>query len=332
MSSMDNSMSNQLFVSMAKKKFYGHDKLHCKYDMKVPASAEREYMRVTNAYISILKEELEKHLPTIKEAYKNELKDEIERNKPNLHTDSETDLILIINQVFNEIRNKIQEKKLAFGLRNRLELLANMNRKLTIKEWKKAIKKTLGIDIFEDYYMGDFYKENIEKWIDANVDLISTMPDQSLDEMKRIVMDGFANGKPSSTVTKEIMKAYAISKTHAKLIARDQSAKLYSAIQKAQQEDAGVEEYKWSGVGDERERDSHRALNGLTFKWSDAPVNSDGRKCHPGEDYNCRCVALPVFHLNMNLPIKDEEKGENLYAKESNEFRLLAPRRMSSSG
>jgi hypothetical protein len=33
-----------------------------------------------------------------------------------------------------------------------------------------------------------------------------------------------------------------------------------------------------------------------------------GRRCHPGKDYNCRCVALPVFNLpGLNLPWEGKE-------------------------
>ena len=36
------------------------------------------------------------------------------------------------------------------------------------------------------------------------------------------------------------------------------------------------------------------------------PTNSDGRSCHPGEDYQCRCIGRPVFNKNtLNLPVDD---------------------------
>lgn len=294
----------------AEKKFYGHDKLVSKYKPRIPESAEREYKRMANAYMKILKEELEVSLPKLKEEYRKALKDEIERNKPDLHEDGITDLILLINKLFAEIKERIISKITGFNLRRKLELIANINRKLTIKEWKKVCKKTLGIDIFEDYYLGSFYQDNIEKWIDANVELIKTIPTNSLDKMKEKVLENFDKGGTSTDLAKELMRIYGIEKNHAMLIARDQTAKLYSSIQKAQQEDAGITEYIWSGVGDERERASHRALNGHIFSWSQAPVNSDGRQCHPGEDFQCRCIARPVFNRSsLTLPVEMKERS-----------------------
>lgn len=48
-----------------------------------------------------------------------------------------------------------------------------------------------------------------------------------------------------------------------------------------------------------RVRDTHVALNGETFSWSDPPVTSEtGERNHPGEDYSCRCVAVAVLDLS----------------------------------
>lgn len=295
---------NKLFMQKVGKKFYGHDTLNSKYEPKIPASAEREYVRTVNAYMAILKAELEAQLPKLKKIYKANRNIEVKENQRN---DSLTDLILSISQIFATIKNNIISKTTGFGLRRRLESLAHLNRKLTVKEWKKAIRATLGIDIREDYYLGDFYIEQLQKWVHENVLLISTIPEDTLEKMKDIVYDGFAKGKTTTRMVKEIQRVYGISRRRAELIARDQTAKLNGQIQKAQQQDAGITEYIWSTTGDKRVRKSHQELNGKKFSWSDAPVNSDGRKCHPGQDYQCRCIGRPVFNRNINLPLSDDE-------------------------
>lgn len=303
---MNERQMNRLLMEKVSKKFYGHDKLKSKYEPQIPASAEREYVRTTNAYMAILKEELEEQLPKLKEAYKKERDAEVK----NRRNDSATDLQLAITSIFNTIKNNVIARTIGFGLRRKLENLAHLNRKLTVKEWKRAIKATLGIDIREDYYLGDFYVEQLQKWIDENVSLIKTIPEDTLDKMRDIVYDGFTNGKTTTRIVKEIQKAYGVNRRRAELIARDQTAKLNGQIQKAQQQDAGITEYVWSSTGDERVRSSHKELNGKTFSWDDAPVNSDGRKCHPGEDYQCRCIARPVFNRNINLPLADDEPAK----------------------
>lgn len=301
---MDDYRLQRMTAERTSKRFGSHEVLYSRYVPQIPASAEREYVRTINAYMKILKEELEKELPKLKEAYKANRDEEVAQNRRN---DSATDLMLAVTQIFNTVKNNVIARTTGFGLRRKLENLAHLNRKLTVKEWKRAIKATLGIDIREDYYLGDFYVEQLEKWISENVDLIKTIPEDTLEKMKDIVYDGFTNGKTTTRMVKEMQRAYGISRRRAELIARDQTAKLNGQIQRAQQQDAGITEYIWCTTGDERVRRSHRELNGKKFSWDDPPENSDGRKCHPGEDYQCRCIGRPVFNRNrISLPMEED--------------------------
>lgn len=299
---MDQKHLDKMTRKAVSKKFGSHQVLYSKYTPQIPESAEREYVRTTNAYMRILKEELEKELPKLKEAYKENRDEDVKHRY-----DSASNLMLAVSQVFSAIQNNVIARTMGFGLRRKLELLANMNRKLTVREWKKAIKSTLGIDIREDYYLGDFYAEKLVEWVDYNVSLIKTIPEESLGKMRDIVYDGYASGKTTTRMISDIQRVYRISRRRAELIARDQTAKLNGQIQRAQQMDAGINEYIWYTVGDSRVRSSHAALNGKKFSWNDAPVNGDGRKCHPGEDYQCRCIGRPVFDRNtLSLPVDGE--------------------------
>lgn len=301
---MDEEVIRKRTIQKVGRKFYGHDKLYSKYIPQIPESAEREYIRLSNEYMRLLKEELEENLPKLKESYKKNRDELVAENR---RADAATDLMLKVSELFTQMKSNLIRKTVGFGLRRRLESLANLNRKLTVKEWKRAIKATLGIDIREDYYLGDFYKEQLLQWVKENVNLISTIPEDTLDKMQDIVYDGYVNGRTTTQMVKDIQRVYGVSKRHANLIARDQTAKLNGQIQQYQQQDAGIEEYIWCTTGDERVRSSHRALNGMKFRWDTPPENSDGRACHPGEDYQCRCIGRPVFNKNtLNLPVEDD--------------------------
>lgn len=303
---MDDYILHRMTVAKSEKRFGSHEVLYSKYIPKIPASVEREYVRTTDAYMRILKKELEESLPSLKEAYKGSQNTE---EKKGYRNDGYADLMFEVSRIFAAIKNRIISKTIGFGLRRRLESLAHLNRKLTIKEWKRAVKATLGIDIREDYYMGDFYAEQLKKWVEENVMLISSIPEDTLEKMREIVYDGFTNGKTTTRMLKEIQQVCGISRRRAELIARDQTAKLNGQIQRAQQMDAGITEYIWSDCGDERVRDSHRRLNGEKFRWDDPPVVDErtGRRCHPGQDYQCRCIARPVFNRStLTLPLAGE--------------------------
>lgn len=307
---MNDRSMNQLLMQQAGKKFGSHEVLYSKYIPKIPASAEREYLRMVDSYMKILKDELERELPWLRDVYREKREADIREKRRN--DGIIDDLLLTVAQIFNVIRNHIIAKTTGYGLRRKLEVFANLNRKLTIKEWKKAVRSTLGIDIREDYYMGDFYAEYLEKWVNENVGLIKTIPEETLDRMQEIVYDGFTHGKTTTQMVKEIQRAYGVSRRRAELIARDQTAKLNSQIQQAQQMDAGITEYIWYTCMDARVRDRHRELHGKKFRWDDPPVvdEKSGRRCHPGQDYQCRCIARPVFNRStLNLPIAGEGDG-----------------------
>lgn len=44
-----------------------------------------------------------------------------------------------------------------------------MTQNTSVREWKRAVKDTLGIDILDDYYSGELYEQAIQRWIAENV-------------------------------------------------------------------------------------------------------------------------------------------------------------------
>lgn len=295
-----NDIAHQKMVQSAlSAKFGSHQRLLCKYVTKYPQQAEREFQRVTNGYIRLLNELLKEHLPEIRDAAR------IEREANQRHDDT-TDLIAKVTAVFDKMAAELERKTSGFGLYDKVEAMAHLTRKLTIREWKRAVKATLGIDLLDDYYTGELYRKMMEEWVDENVGLIKTIPQESLGKMRRIVLEGYRKGETTTSIVKKIQRTYGVDRRHAQLLARDQIAKLNSNITQRQQRDAGVQEYIWSTSGDSRVRDDHKRLNNKRFRWDDPPVvdTRTGRRCHPGEDYQCRCVALAVFEYDtVDLPI-----------------------------
>ncbi len=299
---IDERLQKEAVQEICRKKFHGHDILISKYTPVFPAGIEREYGRISRQYMSLLKESIEEEIPTLKE--------QIMKERSTYRADGINDVMALLEKVLDKIQKRFTEKTQGYGLRRKLESLANMTRKLTIREWKKAVDKTLGINIMEDYYMGEFFQTALDRWVDENVSLIKTIPADTLGDMRTIVKEGFLNGKSTTGIMKEIQHKYNVEKSHARLLARDQIGKLNASINEAQQRDAGIEEYIWDDCGDGRVRESHKALNGKRFRWDDPPVVDarTGRRCHPGQDYQCRCRAKPVFKFGVfNAPVSKKE-------------------------
>lgn len=296
---MNDIAHKQLVQKQLSKKFGSHQRLLAKYQSKYPMQAERELQRVTNAYIRLLNELLKENLPAIRDAAS------AEREANSRHDDT-SDLIGKVKAVFDKMAVELEHSTTGFGLYDRVQAMAKLTRKLSIQEWKKAVKSTLGVDLLDDYYTGELYRELMQQWVDENVKLIKTIPQDTLGRMREIVLTGYKNGETTTSIIKKIQRAYSVNRRQAQLLARDQIAKLNGQLTKQQQTDAGVEEYTWSTSGDTRVREGHKRLNGKRFRWDDPPVvdQKTGRRCHPGEDYQCRCVALAVFDFNtVDLPV-----------------------------
>lgn len=307
---MDDEFRKEIVREELRKKNKGKKSVPSRYRMRYPDSAEREYMRLANSYMAIEREALRKYIPELKRIlnggtrHNTDAKKDNETKRRTARFSTIDDIVARLGIFFESIQKELGAAFGLYNLKRALERIAGLNHRLTVAEWKKVVRKTLGINILEDYYSGGFYQVMLGRWVSDNVELIRTIPRQSLGKMKEIVYQDYMNGRPTTDIIKAIQHQYGMDKRHARLIARDQTAKLNAKINKSQQMDAGVKRYEWSDSADGRVRRSHRRLNGHIFRWDDPPKTDGGRRCHPGEDYQCRCCAIPVFDIDtLELPI-----------------------------
>lgn len=133
-------------------------------------------------------------------------------------------------------------------------------------------------------------------WREANVDLIQSIPKEDILRMDLVLEKAYSEGWPVADLAAEIESQFSVTSSRAALIARDQTMKLNAQITQETHLSVGVTEYTWSTSRDSRVRDGHRSLDKTRHSYSDPPVVDDkGRRAHPGEDYQCRCVAIPIL-------------------------------------
>jgi len=110
-----------------------------------------------------------------------------------------------------------------------------------------------------------------------------------------------AQGFRADETSKIIQAEFGVSKNKAKFLARQETSLLVSAYREQRYTDAGIREYIWQSSHDERVRKSHKELNGRKFSWDNPPIvdPATGRKAHPGEDFGCRCIAVPVIRIGV---------------------------------
>ncbi len=307
---MNNIQHQEMVKAAVRPKFHGQKAITSNIVPLYPSTAEREFRRIASAYMKLLNDELKKKLPEIMAEYERE-------RRGDSRFDDSRDLEARLRQLLQDVVVALEKRFAAYGFDKKVKQIATMAKKTSIREWKRSVKETFGIDLLDDYYKGEFYDEIIRRWISENILKIKSIPAETLSNMQKIILGSYLKGSSIRDIQKEIQAQYNVSKRKAQLLARDQVSTLNAQITKIQQQDAGCTKYRWSTSKDSRVRDCHRALDGKIFSWDNPPEMwyetkkgrvYTGRRCHPGEDFMCRCCAIPIFDFEtIDLPLSGKK-------------------------
>jgi SPP1 gp7 family putative phage head morphogenesis protein len=157
-------------------------------------------------------------------------------------------------------------------------------------------------------------QELVVAWINDNVNLITDVTNAIKTNVKMIMNTYYRIGMSQETLSELIAKelrlngnTFETSVRRANLIATDQINKLRGKIdQYNQTEILKNDQYEWMTMRDEKVRKTHKPMDGKMCLWSDSSVYLvDGKKYKrssiggvdksPGEDINCRCIAVPIL-------------------------------------
>lgn len=114
--------------------------------------------------------------------------------------------------------------------------------------------------------------------------------------LREIVQQEAFAGRRAESLAKVIEGNFGVMQRKAKFLARQETALLMATFHESRYSELGITEYRWSTSKDERVRSYHRKLHGKIFSFdSPPPTNDKGDRNNPGEDFNCRCVAIPIL-------------------------------------
>ncbi len=143
--------------------------------------------------------------------------------------------------------------------------------------------------------------------LNEQVALIKSIPEEAGLRAQKIAYEAFFAGTRATPDAETInyfveemgyTTQYAVSR--ALLIARTEVARSNAAINQARAQSVGSTHYRWHNSGDAAVRKSHKKyqgknLQGMIFSWDKPPTLDDGYTIHPGQIFNCRCFAEPIF-------------------------------------
>jgi uncharacterized protein with gpF-like domain len=244
----------------------------------------------------------------------------IKRNKSGYIKDSWADDVTVFFDAF-------RAKWSSFLFRNKVR--ADVQRPLSMMEsnttaqFLKNVNKAVGVDV-----SGMLKREGIENVMTSalqeNVTLVTSLPDEYLKRIESIVYSGMQQGRYPTAIAKDLQEATGISWRRAKTIARDQVAKVNSAVDSERSQNLGIEYYKWSDSSDRRvsgdpsgkypkakikcwhiaRRDIGFGVGVYTYKHG---ADYAGEKnLQPGAAHPlCRCRRIPLIEgVNFELPKK----------------------------
>lgn len=133
------------------------------------------------------------------------------------------------------------------------------------------------------------YAKNLDKYVKG-------FTEKELSKLRQMVEESVISGQRAENIVGAIETSFGVAARKAKFLARQETSLLMSKMREARFKDVGITRYKWSTSHDERVREYHKRLDGEIFTWDDPPVtNPLGARNHPGEDFNCRCIAVPIL-------------------------------------
>lgn len=203
------------------------------------------------------------------------------------------------------------------------------NRKQTID----TLRKTLGIDI--GTILSEDIKEDLDMMMYESAMYIKTIPSELVLKVSDRVLQHF-KGIPmpeNRTLARQIKEEFKITDGRAKVIARDQTAKMNTSISAIRQKNIGIDMYIWQTMKDERvvgkpgglykkinsKHKNHYIMQGKLCRWDDPTVYSDDKgktwkkrtaempQNHPGDDIMCRCRPSPYIDIEA-LKVKWAEE------------------------
>lgn len=187
----------------------------------------------------------------------------------------------------------------------------------TTQAFLDSVNKAVGVDL-----SAVLSQEGIQDYINiatrANVDLIRTVPGEYFSRIQSAVLGGVRDGQAPSQIAKAIQQATGITDRRARLIARDQSAKLSGEVAERRQTQAGIKHYRSSTAGDLRvtgrpggmypnakiscwgisQRDIGYGKG--VYRWDQGASWGGETKLHPGRHHiQCRCTSTPIFEFEL---------------------------------
>ena len=178
----------------------------------------------------------------------------------------------------------------------------------TLQQMAAEVRRTIPAELALQPKLDAAQQEKLNDDYTSNVRLsIVDFLDDEVERFRKNLLPNIKAGISRIEVQRHIAHRLGVSRERAKFIARQETALFTSKIKEIQYKSSGIEKFRWKAIGgsrgDGRTRESHMHAHGHEFyfdkdrndKGISKPVNGKGVTVNPGEDFGCRCQAVPII-------------------------------------
>lgn len=162
------------------------------------------------------------------------------------------------------------------------------------RAWMAAARRAFSIDL-SSVVRDEDLEGYLEQAALRNAALIRGMSDDLLKRVAQETTTALINGESVAQLQKRLKHQLEVADSRARLIARDQTSKLTSDLNRIRHEQAGIEKYAWRTSQDERVRPRHARLEGNVYRYGEPTGAEEGLP--PGQPIQCRCVAQAIVEF-----------------------------------
>ena len=265
--------------------------------LQYPSTIEKRYQKALVSMINKIVRETEK---AVEDIFVSEEGAEYFATDASISSQARIKLNALIDRVFKSVdplSRTLAEKMVKATDRASKSALHNSASKIA----GRSVKTN-----FSSAAIDDVFKASVS----ANVDLIRTIPDNYLSQIKGGVMRSIQKGGGvrdlKAEISKFLNKQAKQTRNKAKNVALDQTRKAYNSLNAARMTSIGLDDFEWVASGGGREPRPHHhspypgGLNGGIYSLDDLPVidTKTGERGKPGDAINCKCTMRPVVRFN----------------------------------
>jgi len=251
-----------------------------------------------------------------------EIKDNV-----NYYKENQTNVASVnsyITNAFTELIKQYSSKNFFKFVFNGIKMPLSLAEAKSTKKFVDDINDKIGVD-----YTKEIKRTKLVSYMKAktleNANLITNMSQTNIKAAQTIITDGVNNGVHPSALVKDLQKQLNIGKKRAKIIARDQVAKIDSQVARKRSSQVGVKLFYWSSAKDDltsgkpsgkypnakikcwyisRKKTKHGT--GI-YSYKEGASYGGENNLHPGTAHiNCRCTAIPLIENVTYDPVKKE--------------------------